>query len=324
MDKKAKRTKNLKPLIIAAVCVGGGGCGGCFWLGCGGGGVVASFPGAAACVLVLLVGVFACFFLRVFALCFCAFWWYTCLVGWGAAVVPFGCFFCFCLGVFVVSVRSSRVSSVLRGVVLLLPGFSWSPAGGRVGSASRRWVPVWSGVGLPSAPAPVAPVAPVASACGSALFLSSAPFLSAVASGSCPVALSLRVFRWPLRSAVLGSLVRVLASPRVRSFVVSSPACRSAVSAFVRAAVASLGFSVSGRFASRRAAVSSFCLRLARSASVPSFFVSGVSSSALVAAFRSLSRCLRWLSSRSPVVASCPPALRGLLSRLVFLLLPLA
>lgn len=276
-----------------------------------------------------MVGVFAGFFLRVFALCFCVFWWYTCLVGWGAAVVPFGCFFCFCLGVFVVSVRSSRVRSSASSSVLLLPGFSFAVCGG-------GWlVPFWSvparvgvaPVAAPApapAPAPVAPVAPVASACGSVLFLSSSPFLSAVASGSCPVALSLRVFRWPVRSAVLGSLVRVLASPRVRSFVASSPACRAAVSSFVRSAVASLGFSVSGRFASCRSAVSSFCLRLARSASVPSFFVSGVSSSALVAAFRSLSRCLRWLSRRSPVVASCPPALRPLLASLVFLLLPLA
>lgn len=50
-------------------------------------------------VLVVLVGVFAGSFLRVFAVCFCVFWVYTVLVGWlGGWLAPFGsvsavCFF---------------------------------------------------------------------------------------------------------------------------------------------------------------------------------------------------------------------------------------
>lgn len=217
--------------------------------------------------------------------------------------------------------RKSVVSSELRSREILLPGFEWSPVGGRVGSRSRRWVPVWSGVGLP-APAP-AVVPSVAAACGSVLLLSSPAFLSAVASGRCPVALSLASFRWPLRSAVLGSLLRVLASSRVRSFV-ASPVCRPAVRAFVRSALASLGFSVSGRFLSCPALASSFLARGASSVFVPSFFCVGVSSRAVVAALWSLSRCLRWLSSQSRGLVSCPPALRGLVACLALVLLPLA
>lgn len=239
------------------------------------------------------------------------------------------------LGVFVVSVRSSVVSSVLRGSVLLLPGFAWSPAGGRVGSRSRRWVPVWSPALLPS-PRPVAPSAPVAvssvasgasaSSSGSLLFLSSSPFVSAVSSGRCPVAVSLSVFsRWPLRSAVLGSLLRVLSSSRVRSFVVS-PACLPAARSFVRAGLASLGFSVSGRFLSRRSLALSRLGALRAglvSGRVPSFFVVGVSSRALVSAFSALARCLWWLGRRSSRAVFCPPALRGLVWALCWLLLPL-
>lgn len=221
-------------------------------------------------------------------------------------------------------VRSSRVSSVL-----LLPGFVFASCG-------RGWsVPVWSvpspapvSLSAPvpaSAPAPLpAPVAPVSSASvsGSLLFLSSPAFVSAVSSGRCPVSVALSVFRWPLRSAVLGSLVRVLASRFVRSVVSSSPSVRSAARGFARVAVSALGFSVSGRFSSP--ACSRFLARLAVSSPVPpSFWCSGVSSGALLRAFRSLSSCLRWLSARAPFGRACPPALRPLLARLVWSLLPL-
>lgn len=227
--------------------------------------------------------------------------------------------------------RSSVVSSALRGSVLLLPGFAWSPAGGAVGSRSRRWVPVWSPALLPS-PRPVAPVPPVSSSAvaavasrfGSLLFVSSPVFLSAVASGRCPVALSLRSFsRWPLRSAVLASLVRVLASPRVRAFV-ASPACRPAVRSFCVAALASLGFGVSGRFLSRFSAASAFLAVRSLPGLVPPFFCVGVSSRAVVAALSSLARCLRWLGRRSSSLVFCPPALRPLVARLASVLLPLA
>lgn len=278
---------------------------------------------------------FAGSFLRVFAVPFCWVVGYTVCVGSGGvgflrwlAGWPFGFFFFFLLGVFVVSVRfrSSVVSSSLRSSVLLLPGFAWSPAGGRVGSRGRRWVPVWSPALLPSRPRPVvaAPVLPAASSSGSLLFLSSPVFLSAVSSGRCPVSVALSVFpRWPLRSAVLGALVRCLASPRVRSFLCSAVG-RPVVRSFLRAGLRSLGFSVSGRFLgcpSRAASfLASFRVGVAV-ASVPPFRPVGVSSFALVRALSSLSRCLGWLFRRG---SFCPPALRGLVAGLCWLLLPLA
>lgn len=309
--------------------------------------IIAVFFSGGVVVLLAFVcggGLFVCrwsvFLLAVFSVvllsAFAFFLWYTVFVGSGGAVfpvwLPVSALSLFLLGVFVVSVRSGVVSSVVRGSVLLLPGFAWSPVSSRgVGSRCRRWVPVWSPALLPSprpvpSPSPVPPVvASGASGSGSVLFLSSPAFLSAVSSGRCPVALSLSVFsHWPLRSAVLGSLCRVLASSRVRSFL-ASPVARPAVRSFCVAALSSLGFGVSGRFLSRLSSASEFLLAFRSAfAVVPSFRCVGVSSRALVSALVSLSRCLRWLSRRSGRLVSCPLALRALVARLAFLLLPVA
>lgn len=163
-----------------------------------------------------------------------------------------------------------------------------------------------------------------ASACGSAAFLVSPSFRSAVAGGACPVSLSLSSFAWPLRSAVLWSLVVVCSRPAGFAFL-ASPACVSASRLFLRRALSALGFSVSGRCWGSPSASERACAFLARrSVPLPRPFSSlrGVaSSSAVVSALGALSRCLFWLSRRSSAPVFCPGALRPALASLASLVL---
>lgn len=200
----------------------------------------------------------------------------------------------------VVSVRSGRrlsggaLSACLRAVLR------------RVVRASVR-VPVsWL-------PVPVEPVVS-ASGAGSRLFLLSSSFRAVLAQGACPVSFLLSVFRWPVRSALLLCLCRVFLSVPDALAVVP----RSVRVSFLRSALSSLGFSVSGRVNPKRAVVW-LRSRSLLSCPVPEFH-GVVQSSALVSALASLSRCLRWLSARSVLGCGCPPALRpavGLLAGLV-------
>ena len=153
-------------------------------------------------------------------------------------------------------------------------------------------------------PVPVAPVLPPASGAGSALFLSSPAFLSAVASGVCPVSVCLSVFRWPVRSAVLLVLLRVCAAPAVLRAVP-----RSVLVSFCSAGLASLGFR--GAFLSCPPAS---VVRFLGGFSVPPLprFSGVCRASAVSSAFSALSRCLSWLGGRG-----CPPACRGALAGLL-------
>ena len=145
-----------------------------------------------------------------------------------------------------------------------------------------------------------------ASVAGSALFLSSPAFLSAVASGVCPVSLCLRVFSWPVRSAVFLALLRVCSAPAVLRSVP-----RGLLASFCRVALASLGF--------RGGSVPVFLAGFA-SPVVPVF--SGVCSSRSVcSAFSSLSSCLSWLLSFRGGRRGCPSACRGALAALVSVVL---
>lgn len=158
---------------------------------------------------------------------------------------------------------------------------------------------------------------------GSALWLSSPAVVSAVRSGVCPVSLALRVFRWPVRSAVLWALWAALSSPRCASLGVP----RSLLAAFVRACLGALGWRFSAvrsvswrvRGAFRGSSVGAFLSSRSCSVALPSSALSwavsaGFSSSAVVAALRSVVRCLGWLASRSSGAVSCPPALRPALA----------
>lgn len=241
-------------------------------------------------------------------------------------------------------------------VVPSLVSLSWSGlpprVAGRVGCASRggrlwAWVlcplfvaGVRSGaVWLVSAvPAGLAPVVLVlrsggsrsggsvwsASGAGSVLWLSSPAVVSAVRSGACPLSLALRVFRWPVRSAVLWSLCGALASLRV-SVGGWAGVPRGLLASFVRAALRALGWRFSAvrsvpwrvRGAFRGSAVASFLS--VRAVAWPSLVSAWGGSaswsvSAVVSALRSLVRCLSWLSARSGGRVSCPPALRGVLA----------
>ena len=157
-----------------------------------------------------------------------------------------------------------------------------------------------------------------ASGAGSALWLSSPAVVSAVASGACPLSLALRVFRWPVRSAVLWALASALGSG---AFRVSS----SLLASFVSAGLSALGWRFSGGRGvpagfGRGRAVSSF-LRV-RCGVVPACVSAWAGSAsfsvpAVVSALRSLVRCLGWLASRSSGRVSCPPALRPALSACV-------
>lgn len=205
------------------------------------------------------------------------------------------------------------------GVGPLARGCSFAPRRAwRVARVRRpRPAPVVAAGGVVPSSVPRSAVAP-ASSCGSRLWLSSPAFLAAVRAGACPVSLCLRVFRWPVRSALLGALAVGFLSRRVRE-VLCSAAFRPVLVSFVRSALAALGFSVSGRWLSRAPAAASFLSRVASGSwgcFPPELFRAvrvsgGFSSSALFAAFRALSRCLSWLASRSAVGRGCPPALRG-------------
>ena len=145
-----------------------------------------------------------------------------------------------------------------------------------------------------------------ASFAGSALFLSSPAFLSFVAGGGCPVSLVLRVFSWPVRSAVFLVLLRVCSC---RAVLASVP--RGLLVAFARVALASLGF--------RGGSASSFLGGFSWPR-VPSF--SGVCSSRSVgSAFSSLCSCLSWLLSSRGGRRGCPSACRGALAGLVAVVL---
>ena len=130
--------------------------------------------------------------------------------------------------------------------------------------------------------------------------------LASIPSGNCPVAVSLSRFSWPVRSAVLVSLLLALRSRRSRGLALP-PALVALRSSFLSAAVASLGFSVSCWLDNCRSLASSFVIPPC----VPSF--SFFSLSAVVSAVSSLSRCLSWLVSRG----GCPPALRPVLASVV-------
>lgn len=159
---------------------------------------------------------------------------------------------------------------------------------------------------------------------GSRLFLSSSLFLRPVAAGRCPVSVCLSAFGgWPVRSAVLLSLCRVLSSFRVWSALWPSPAFRRARLACLRAGWRALGLPALRGLAGSGGVSPAVWWRVCRfvpvvpSGLVPSFFVVGVSSRAVVSALSSLARCLRWLVSRSSALVPCPPALVPALSALV-------
>lgn len=162
-----------------------------------------------------------------------------------------------------------------------------------------------------------------ASGGGSVLWLSSPAVVSAVASGVCPLSLALRVFRWPVRSAVLWSVWAALSSPRLALAGVPRPLLASVA----RAALWALGWrfsavrSVRGlcRGAFRGSSVGAFLAARSCSVALPAVALSwaaaaSFSSSALVAALRALVRCLGWLAARSGGRVSCPPALRPALA----------
>lgn len=156
-------------------------------------------------------------------------------------------------------------------------------------------------------PVPALPAHAGGGAVNSGALFGSVLSLSSVPAGSCPVAVSLSRFRWPVRSAVFVSvLLAFWSSP---AGVRSLPA--SVAVPFFRAGLASLGFSgdISGR-----GVVARFLRDFGRfsvPAGVPSF--SFFSRSAVFSALSSLARCLDWLRSRG----GCPPALRPVLASLL-------
>lgn len=184
-----------------------------------------------------------------------------------------------------------------------------------------------------------------ASFAGSRLFLGSPAFLSAVGAGSCPVSVLSSVFRWPVRSAVLLGLARVLsvapcprsgsglpsASPVSLGGVVSGPlppAFVSAVSGCVSALWRLLGFPAlwgAGRVGLLRGWRLSARLSSLPASPVPpfAFSPSSVSWPAVVSLLSSVSRCSWWLVRRSSAVVPCPPALRPAVVALLRVLLSL-
>ncbi len=172
-------------------------------------------------------------------------------------------------------------------------------------------------------PAVVAPSVFSASGGGSVLWCSAPAVVSAVASGVCPLSLALRVFRWPVRSAVLWALWACLSSPRFAALGVP----RGLVADLVSACLSSLGWrfspsrSVRGlcRGAFRGSSVGAFLASRSCSVALPAVPLSwavsaSFSASAVVSALRSVVRCLGWLASRSSGGAFCPPALRGVVA----------
>lgn len=156
----------------------------------------------------------------------------------------------------------------------------------------------------------------------SGLLLSNEAFLRSVASGSCPVRLSLSSYRWPVRSAVLGSLFKCFLSHRVRA-VVTGEGFKPVVVRFVKAALRSLGFT--GFKLSRQSICNAglFVSKGFTGCSWPEMKIVRVSSHALFVAFVSLSRCLDWLCSPTSGGRGCPSSLRPILCGLVLSLLPI-
>lgn len=185
-----------------------------------------------------------------------------------------------------------------------------------------------------------------ASFAGSRLFLGSSAFLSAVGAGACPVSLLSSVFgAWPVRSAVLLGLARVLsvascpcsgsglpsASPVSLGGVVSvplPPAFVAAVSGCVSALWRLLGFPAlwgAGRVGFLRGRRLAARLSSLPASPVPpfAFSPSSVSWPAVVSLLSSVSRCSWWLVRRSSAVVPCPPALRPAVVALLRVLLSL-
>lgn len=185
---------------------------------------------------------------------------------------------------------------------------------------------VWPVVGLPGGGGggggrrPSVPSVFSASGAGSALWLSSPEVISAVAEGACPVSLACRVFRWPVRSAVLWSLWGALASP------IACKLPRSLLASFVAEALRALGWRFSpsagfgvGHIARAMMPVLDFLAKRSAGCVMPSLVNSwsvsaSWSISAVSDALRSVTRCLAWLSAHSEGRVACPPALRGALA----------
>lgn len=227
-----------------------------------------------------------------------------------------------------------RIGVVRRGGAC----WAWVLAAG--GVAGRGvWLParlpagVWPVVAvLPSGPGgggggrrPSVPVARdsvfTAPGAGSALWLSSPAVVSAVESGACPVSLALRVFRWPVRSAVLWSMWGALCTRAILSVP------RSTLSAFIQTGLSALGWRYSParseiwrlKGSERGSSVLAFLRVRSHGALLPSIVQKWCQSaswsvSALRSALSSVTRCLSWLSQHSSGRVSCPPALRGALS----------
>lgn len=185
--------------------------------------------------------------------------------------------------------RSSRTRKKQTARVLLLPGFEWCPAG-------AGWCVAVAGPSLL-----VEEKAVDVSVAGSRLFLEEPEFLAALGRG-CPVRFLLKVYNWPVRSAVVLCLCRVFLGGGGAVLRVPAVVRKE----FVRACMTVLGYSVSGR------APAGVCLEwLSKKAikpkEVPVFH--GVASvSGVTAGLRMLSRGLFWLARRDQ---KCPGAVRS-------------
>lgn len=241
-----------------------------------------------------------------------------------------------------------------RGLVSSVAGRGWvvlASCGLRVPSPFGAWlrrvgfvVPAGVRVSGPSVSSgAVVPFSPVFA--GSRLFLGSPAFLGAVGAGSCPVSLLSSVFAaWPVRSAVLLGLARVLSvapvprgagSGLVPGAVVPGglvpslpPSFVSAASSCVRALWRLLGFPAlwgAGRVGLLRSLRLSARLSSSPAAPVPpfAFSPSSVSWPAVCSLLSSLARCSWWLVRRSSAVVPCPPALRPAVVSLLRVLLSL-
>lgn len=217
-------------------------------------------------------------------------------------------------------VRSGAVCRAWVCVRVVVAGRVWGAVWLRCRVAGGLW-PVVRVVGGGGGGGSGRPSVFVASGAGSALWLSSPEVAAAVRGGACPVSLACQVFRWPVRSAVLWALWASVLRVGVGGWDGVPP---SVLADFVREALRALGW----RFSASRGVpprvfspvVAEF-LRV-RAGLAPSGVLSWLSPSvsfspsAVCAGFRSVSRCLAWLSARSSGRVSCPPALRPALSAL--------
>lgn len=219
------------------------------------------------------------------------------------------------LGVFVVlSFGFSFASLGLRFGAVCVSG-SWSFVSLRSGrvlsggalrscfsSLRRRGVSVAPFLRPPVGGVPgVVPASPSCS--GSVLLLSSPSFVSAVLGGACPVSLSLACFRWPLRSAVVGSLC---VAGRCGVF---SRVPRSVLAGVLASCCLSLGFRlpVSGGLWGRLASVwGGGVPPLPAWVGCPVVF----SVPAVVRGLVAVGRCCSWVARRG----GCPPAVRPLVA----------